>query len=110
MTTTRINHTGHDHPNTPAARAKCRKTPITMGSIAREMFTTPDPLAIDTPAGKIRVGSVVEVSIAGEARSVRGTLTDVSEDIKNGRPGCESMTADRPFWVYADQVIRVISF
>lgn len=24
MTTTRINHTGHNHPNTPAARAKCR--------------------------------------------------------------------------------------
>lgn len=23
--TNRIDHTGHDHPNTPAARAKCRK-------------------------------------------------------------------------------------
>lgn len=26
MTTTRINHTGHDHPNTTAARTACRRT------------------------------------------------------------------------------------
>lgn len=25
MTTTRTNHTGHDHPNTTAARTACRK-------------------------------------------------------------------------------------
>lgn len=25
MTTTRINHTGHNHPNTTAARTACRK-------------------------------------------------------------------------------------
>lgn len=25
MTTTRINHTGHDHPNTTTARTACRK-------------------------------------------------------------------------------------
>jgi hypothetical protein len=31
MTTTRINHTGHNHPNTTAARTACRKamkTPV----------------------------------------------------------------------------------
>ena len=28
MTTTRIDHTGHDHPNTPKARAACRRRGI----------------------------------------------------------------------------------
>ena len=46
MNTTRINHTGHNHPSTPAARTMCRKAPITMASIAHEMFTTPDVTVI----------------------------------------------------------------
>jgi hypothetical protein len=37
MTTTRINHTGHDHPNTTAARTACR-------TALRKMAETPAPV------------------------------------------------------------------
>jgi hypothetical protein len=36
MTTTRINHTGHDHPNTTAARTACRKAMKTTPEVAPE--------------------------------------------------------------------------
>jgi hypothetical protein len=38
MTTTRIDHTGHNHPNTTAARTACRKA-INAGTAPSQMVT-----------------------------------------------------------------------
>lgn len=63
-------------------------------------------MTINTPAGKIRVGSVVEVSswIGGP---VTLTVSHVDEDIKNGRAG---MDLGPGRWAYADQTLRVVKF
>lgn len=133
----RIDHTACTHPRTPAGRKACRAG---LGHLAGTVFAPPvvagsafnlPPVSdavktrsaelyarslrdnqptIETPAGKIRTGSVVEVSITGEAGLIRGKLDEVSEDIKNGYAGCSSMNEARPFWVYADQVVRVVTF
>lgn len=50
MTTTRINHTGHNHPNTTAARTACRKamakaTPAAAPVAAPIARVAPAPIA-----------------------------------------------------------------
>lgn len=62
MTTTRINHTGHNHPNTTAARTACRKamkaTPVgnlqlaVVGNGVRVHYV--DMATGDTRCGKIQ--------------------------------------------------------
>lgn len=60
---------------------------------------------IDTPAGPVRVGSVVELSNWGGGTSTV-TVTHVDEYIKNGEPGLDAVGR----WAYADQVRRVVTF
>lgn len=63
MTNTRINHTGHDHPNTSAARTACRK------SVLDSMSTMADALDYVAPATEsrkprhLRIG--MEINVEG---------------------------------------------
>ena len=78
MTTTRINHTGHNHPNTTAARTACRKTmktaPIgdlqlaTIGNGMRLHYV--DMAVMTTRCGKVqpvftRMGTIADVDCKG---------------------------------------------
>jgi hypothetical protein len=90
------NHSSHNHPATPAARAACRKAMT--GNV-------PNSPIIRTPAGKIRAGSVILAEVRG-GRPTQYTVVVVEDDIKNGYAGWEA--DDR--WGYADQVLRVIKF
>lgn len=47
-----INHKNHDHPNTPAARAVCRKA---MGSVDYVAGATPDPVVGNAVPAKLTV-------------------------------------------------------
>lgn len=57
MTTTRIDHTGHNHPSTTAARTACRKaikaTPVTtkLALVGNGKFTHHPVMADDTLVG-----------------------------------------------------------
>jgi hypothetical protein len=60
--------------------------------------------SINTPAGPIKAGDMVTyTTFSGEPRTC--TITTVTEDVKNGRPGFEA-DADA-CWGYADQVTSV---
>ena len=48
MTTTRINHTGHNHPNTTAARTACRKALATV---------VLPPNVVGVRGGKVHLGN-----------------------------------------------------
>jgi len=69
---------------------------------------------IQTPAGDIREGSIIEyTAFGGERRQVEVECVD--QDIKNGRAGFDGFVAggrdrDDGVWGYADQVDRVIKF
>jgi hypothetical protein len=60
MTTTRISHTGHNHPNTTAARTACRKaikaTPV-----------TPAPLPLRVIVGKGKAVHAAVIAADGTA-------------------------------------------
>jgi hypothetical protein len=96
------NHANHDHPATPAARAACRK----LTAILPVVHTV---AAIDTPAGPVRVGSVVVLEILGEPDE-EYTIDIVSDDIKDGRPGVSGVGVNRDAWAYDYQVVEVIKF
>lgn len=64
-----------------------------------------DTETIDTPAGPVRVGSVVKLSNWGGGTSTV-TVTNVEENIKNGEPGLDAEGR----WAYADQVLAVVAF
>lgn len=74
MTTTRINHTGHNHPNTTAARTACRK-----GNTALVLV----------PAGMVGKGkSIHRLVLAGSAPYANcgaglGRPGDVSRSVKD---------------------------
>lgn len=119
----RIDHTNHAHANTPDARRRCRDARAAMArsaailaekvyagggdSIDAAEAVMNDRPTIDTPAGLVREGSRIELEVRGGTSEVV-TVTTVSDNIKNGRPGLDAMDAHR--WAYADQVIRVITF
>lgn len=130
MSNSRVDHTGHNHPATPAGRAACRKAmaatfqvptvaapaPIKMtGATARKLArhaakadmvrATVSDFTVDTGRGKIRAGSVILAEVRGGFPAVY-TVLEVSEDIKNGYAGWTA--EDR--WGYVDQVIRVITY
>jgi hypothetical protein len=61
---------------------------------------------------QLREGSVVYVRGAfGTGPSVKATVTEVCEDVKNGRPGIDYTTEDGDdHWAYLDQVQAVYKF
>jgi len=61
---------------------------------------------------QLREGSVVYVRGAfGTGPSVKATVTEVCEDVKNGRPGIDYVTEDGDdHWAYLDQVQAVYKF
>jgi hypothetical protein len=104
MTTNRMAHTNCTHASTPKDRAACRKARATTAPIVTTPIitvTSTNDFTITTPAGKIRVGSVI---IADDA--VTYTVLDADDDMKNGYAG---WVADGR-WGYADQVVRVVKF
>lgn len=76
MTTTRINHTGHNHPNTTAARTLCRKAfrTETVPSITVPLATVGNGKA--SHVAELDNGQVIGVRCgAGLGRGVRGNST-----------------------------------
>jgi hypothetical protein len=59
MTTTRIDHTGHNHPSTTAARTACRKAMKKVATVARGTI------------GSSRVVHMLEVNMSDVAYDVR---------------------------------------
>lgn len=122
--TNRMDHTNCTHPRTPKGRAACRAGRPTFNSAtgvldmgtpavkakktmtAAEMgIVVPNRPTINTPAGKIRVGSVIIASVRSGGTQTY-TVLEVSDDIKNGYAG---WSADGR-WGYDDQVVRVVKF
>ena len=54
---------------------------------------------------KIKVGDRVRVR-TWTGNSKTGTVDEVSDDIKNGRPGISYQAADGGYWCYADQILE----
>lgn len=84
-----------------------RKARGTASRAARAAAIAAAEPTIDTPAGKIRVGSVVVAAdmLGGTSRH---TVTEVTEDIKHGYAGWAADATTR--WGYADQIVRVVTF
>lgn len=88
MTTTRINHTGHAHPSTTAARTACRKA----------MKATPAPV-VTVPTCLVGMGRAVHRAVMNDdtligARCGAGLKRDGSDSnyIKNGNLPISSIT------------------
>lgn len=94
-------HANCDHAKTPADRAKCRK------ARAAKKAPKPTPDVLHTPAGDIRVGSLINTFLLGK-ENVNVKVSEISLNIKKGRPGWEAQ--DEGLWGYADDVRRVIAF
>jgi protein involved in polysaccharide export with SLBB domain len=56
----------------------------------------------------VKIGDTVRVRIWGGGTRT-GVVSEVDEDIKNGRPGISYDAADDGYWCYADQIIERIS-
>lgn len=110
----RIDHTNCTHPRTPAGRRACRAgvapvvAPAASSMVARiaelDQANQNRP-TIDTPAGKIAVGSIIVADVRGGSPE-RYVVLEISDDIKNGYAGWEAEGR----WGYADQVLRRIQF
>jgi len=61
---------------------------------------------------QLREGSIVYVRGAfGTGPSVKATVVEVCEDVKNGRPGIDYVTEDGDdHWAYLDQVQAVYQY
>src|ERR1700755_6540 len=111
MTTNRINHTGHNHPNTPAARAACRKNvsvatpPVAAARNGEHVVNTPEGFII-------RVGSLLWVRFVGDQLDTLVRVTAMHRDIKNGYPGIDCVHVDdnKKRWCYTDQIFSVDTF
>jgi hypothetical protein len=107
--TNRIDHTGHTHPNTTAARTACRKALKVTLPVPAPYVAAPEnvdtSMVIDTPGGKVRVGSVVIAENRG-GPDTEYTVTQVDEDVKNGIPGWVAEGR----WGYDYQIRRVIKY
>jgi len=56
----------------------------------------------------MKIGSTVVVK-TWDGKSVKGKVTDIDQDIKNGRPGiCYDDFAGEGWWCYLDQVSQVV--
>jgi hypothetical protein len=61
-------------------------------------------------ANDIQVGDVIIYeAFGGERREVE--ITQVYEDVKNGRPGFDGFRHDnlQPIWGYCDQIVKYVS-
>lgn len=122
----RIDHSNCTHPRTPAGRRACRNgsapvitTPAPAdnyiaahirataanAAVKARMDARYDGLAIETPAGDIREGSIIIASVRGGGTE-RYTVLSVEENIKNGYAGWNAEGR----WGYADQVVRVVTY
>ena len=61
---------------------------------------------------KIKEGSVVYVRTNfGQGPTVKGTVTGVEEDVKNGQPGIDyEDETGTGWWAYRDQIAGVYSY
>jgi hypothetical protein len=99
------NHADHNHPNTPGARAACRRRAILA------------PTTFDIPAGRIRVGSIVRTSFNAAATDpINGTQNctvtgwELGAD-KRGEDLIDLTDASGELrWAYADQPMVIIKF
>ena len=59
----------------------------------------------------IREGSIVSVRGGfGTEQAANGRVLEVSQNIKNGRPGIEYESNNETRWAYLDQVQRVVQY
>ena len=61
---------------------------------------------------KIKEGSVVYVRTNfGSGPTIKGTVTGIEEDIKNGQPGVDYTSEDGgDWWAYKDQIAGVYRY
>lgn len=83
----RIDHTNCAHPRTPAGRRACRNAPITMASVAREMFTTPDPVISN--ADKLRRSMALALATPGDVLAANANAKTEEWIAENGTPAAK---------------------
>lgn len=61
---------------------------------------------------KLKEGSVVFIKgNFGTGPALKGTITEVCEDVKNGQPGVDYVDSDGTgWWAYKDQIVGVYSY
>lgn len=70
-----------------------------------------DSTTIQTPAGEIRVGSVIRYASRNGAELSDMVVTGVYNDVKNGYPGFDGeLPNGDAFWGYEEQCVRIIHF
>lgn len=80
MTTNRIDHTGHDHPATPAGRAACRKSGVVPTPALSDLVIMARPIGV----------MPITVPVAGEHCRQCGTA-DESNRYNDGYSSCCGM-------------------
>ena len=91
MNETRINHTGHNHPATPAGRAACRRSVTTPSSVLDDMSDDRDVTSnvrmsgssVVHAGGWNDVGNAIVVCTGGAPKNMGYALVDDAPTCKN---------------------------